>query len=67
MLNNVHPNLKFTYEASSYTVDFLDLNVSLKNAIHADIYVKPVDGTNTSTINPSTPCTLRAQCDIVKH
>ena len=36
-LNNFHINLKFTYEASSYTVDFLDLNVSLKNAIHTDI------------------------------
>ena len=66
-LNNFHTNLKFTYEASSYTVDFLGLNVSLKNAIHTDIYVKPVDGTNTSTINPSTPCTLRAQYEIVKH
>ena len=66
-LNNFHTNLKFTYEATSYTVNFLDLNVSLKNAIHADIYVKPVDGTNTSTINPSTPCTLRAQYKIVKH
>ena len=44
-LNNFHRNLKFTYEASSYTVDFLNLNVSLRNgAIHTDLYIKSVDG-----------------------
>ena len=29
-LNAFHPNLKFTYETSLNTVDFLDLKVSLK-------------------------------------
>ena len=39
--NNFHYNLKFTYKAPSYTVDFLDLNVSLRNsAIHVDLYIK---------------------------
>ena len=44
-LNNFHSNLKFTYETSSCTVNFLDLNVSLRNrAIHTDLYIKPTDG-----------------------
>ena len=37
-LNNFRSNLKFTYETSSCTVNFLDVNVSLRNgAIHADL------------------------------
>ena len=44
-LNNFHFNLKFTYETSSSTVIFLDLNVSLRNrAIHTNLYVKPTGG-----------------------
>ena len=44
-LNNFHSNLKFTYETSSCTVNFLDLNVSLRNgALHTDLYIKPTDG-----------------------
>ena len=44
-LNNFHSNLKFTYETSICTVNFLDLNVSLRNgAIHTDLYIKPTDG-----------------------
>ena len=44
-LNSFHFNLKFTYETSSCTVDFLDLNVSLKNGtLHTDLYIKPMDG-----------------------
>ena len=36
--------MKFTYETSSDTVNFLDLNVSLRNgAIHTDLYIKPTD------------------------
>ena len=43
-LNNFHSNLKFTFETSSCTVNFLDLNVSLRNGvIHTDIYSKPTD------------------------
>ena len=43
--NNFHSNLKFTYETSSCTVNFLDLNVSLKNGtLHTDLYIKPTDG-----------------------
>ena len=41
-LNNFHSNLKLIYETSSGTVNFLDLNVSLKNgAIDTDLYIKP--------------------------
>ena len=44
-LNNFHSNLNFTYETSSCTVNFLDLNVSLRNgALHTDLYIKPTDG-----------------------
>ena len=44
-LNNFHSNLKLTYETSSCTVNYLDLNVSLSNgAIHADLYIKPTEG-----------------------
>ena len=36
--------MKFTYETSSGTVNFLDLNVSLRNGvIHTDLYIKPTD------------------------
>ena len=38
-------NLKLIFKASSYTVDFLDINVSLRNdVIHTDLYIKPTDG-----------------------
>ena len=44
-LNKFHPNLSFTYETSKEMVNFLDLNVSLRNgAISTDLYVKPTDG-----------------------
>ena len=40
-----HPNLKFTYETSQNSVDFLDLNVSLKDgAIFTDLHIKATDG-----------------------
>ena len=43
--NKFHPNLSFTYETSKERVNFLDLNVSLRNgAISTDLYVKPTDG-----------------------
>ena len=44
-LNRFHPNLNFTYETSMETVNFLYLNISLRNgAISTDPYVKPTDG-----------------------
>ena len=43
-LNNFHPNVSFTYETSKNNVNFLNLNVSLKDgAIHTDLYIKPTD------------------------
>ena len=44
-LNKFHPNLSFTYETSKERVNFLDLNVSIRNvAISTDLYIKPIDG-----------------------
>ena len=44
-LNKFHPNLNFTYETSKESVNFLDLNVSLRNGkISTDLYAKPIDG-----------------------
>ena len=43
-LNNFHSYMKFTYETSSCSVNFLYLNVSLRNgAIYIDLYIKPTD------------------------
>ena len=43
-LNKFHPNLSFTYETSKERVNFLGLNVSLRNgATSTDFYVKPTD------------------------
>ena len=43
-INKIHPNLSFTYETSKESVNFLILNVSLKDGtISADHYVKPRD------------------------
>ena len=44
-INNFHSNMKFTYETTSCTVNFLDLNVSSRNeAIHTNVYIRPTDG-----------------------
>ena len=44
-LNEFHPNSKFTYETSQNSVDFLNLNVSLKGGtIFTDLHIKPTDG-----------------------
>ena len=44
-LYKVHPNLSFTCETSTEIVNFVDLNVCIKNgAIITDLYVKPTDG-----------------------
>ena len=44
-LNEFHPNLKFPYETSRNSVDFLDLNASLKGGtIFTDLHSKPTDG-----------------------
>ena len=43
--NNFHPNLNFINETSKNNVNFLDLNVSLRDgAINTDLYIKPTDG-----------------------
>ena len=42
---NFYPNLRFTYETSKNNVNFLNLNVSLRDrAIYADLYIKPIQG-----------------------
>ena len=43
-INNFHSNMKFTYETTSCTPNFLDLNVSSRNgAIHTNVYTRPTD------------------------
>ena len=44
-LNNFYPNLSFTYDTSKSNVNFLNLNVSLRDgAIYTDLYIKPIQG-----------------------
>ena len=44
-LNEFHPDLKFTYETSQNSANFLDINVSLKDgAIFTDLHIRPTDG-----------------------
>ena len=44
-INNFHSNMKFTYETTSCTANFLDLNASSRNgAIHTNVYTRPTDG-----------------------
>ena len=38
-LNEFHPNLKFTYQTSQNTVDFLDLHVNLKDGAVSLTYI----------------------------
>ena len=40
-LNEFHPKLKFTYQTSQNSVDFLDLNVSLKGGVIFTDHIKP--------------------------
>ena len=43
-LNNFHKTIKFTWEWSADSVNFLDVKVSLKNGVFStDLYVKPTD------------------------
>ena len=55
-LNEFHPNLKFTYQTSQNSVDFLDLHVSLKDgAIFTELHIKPTDGHQFLHYKPSHP------------
>ena len=43
-LNNFHPNLKFTFEKSKSSVNFLDASVSIvDNKLETDLFRKPTD------------------------
>ena len=43
-LNEFHPNLKFTYQTSQNTIDFLGLHVNLKDgAVFTDLHIKPTN------------------------
>ena len=46
--NNTHPNITFTYEASS-VLPFLDVLIKINNTIYTTVYHKPTD-TNISII-----------------
>ena len=55
-LNNFHYGWKFIYEISSFTVNFLDLNVGLRNsAIHKDIKIFAL---NHRTVNSAPAISL---------
>ena len=42
--NNFNPNIKFTYEFSEASVNFLDLNVKFSDGkLQTSLYVKPTD------------------------
>ena len=42
--NNFNPNIKFTYEFSEASINFLDLNVKLSNCkLQTSSYAKPTD------------------------
>ena len=42
--NNFNPNIKFTYEFSEASINFLDLNVKFSNGkLQTSLYVKPTD------------------------
>ena len=42
--NNFNPNIKFTYEFSETSINFLDLNVKLSDGkLQTSLYVKPTD------------------------
>ena len=42
--NNFNSNIKFTYEFSEPSINFLDLNVKLSNGkLQTSLYVKPTD------------------------
>ena len=42
--DNCNPNIKFTYEFSEASINFLDLHVRLSNGkLHTFLYVKPAD------------------------
>ena len=59
-LDKFHPNLIFTYETSKERVNFLDLNVSLRNvAISTDLYIKPIDGEQYLHYNSSHPAHIK--------
>ena len=46
-LNSCDPNIKFTFEASQTSVNFLDTTVNIKNGkLHTDLYCKPTDSHN---------------------
>ena len=64
-LNNFHYGWKFIYEISSFTVNFLDLNVGLRNsAIHKDFCIKPSDGQQCSRYQSCHPYTFGPQYHI---
>ena len=44
LLNNLHPDLKFTIESSEEKLPFLDILIKKENTkVHTDIYYKPTD------------------------
>ena len=67
-LNNFHLNLSFTYETSNNNVNFLDLNVSLRDVQYILTFILNQQMvTNTSIISRPIPITLKCQYQTAKH
>ena len=47
-INQLHPNIKFTYESSTDSIPFLDLRVKLSQGkLETDVHIKPTDSIST--------------------
>ena len=59
-LNNQHPSIKFSYQISITSVDFLDTTVYIKNRkLHTTIFTKPTDEQNYLHYHSEHPLPLK--------
>ena len=59
-LNNEHPSIKFSYQISITSVDFLDTTVYIKNRkLHTTIFTKPTDEQNYLHYHSEHPLPLK--------
>ena len=59
-LNNQHSSIKFSFEISDISIDFLDTTVYIKNRrLHTTIFTKPTDKQNYLHYNSEHPLPLK--------